>query len=91
MLSPTDLEVDEHLDCIPDWPKGPLDKARAKATFNWKLMKLVLDGDSVVRFKHKVWSVLASDPIFERTRVLGGCLNVLSCRYYFGQSERMFG
>uniref|UniRef100_T1L1B6 Acyl-coenzyme A oxidase n=1 Tax=Tetranychus urticae TaxID=32264 RepID=T1L1B6_TETUR len=67
MLSPTDLDVDSLLDCIPDWPKGPLDNARSKASFDWKVMKLVLDGDTVVRFKHKVWSTLASDPIFKRT------------------------
>uniref|UniRef100_T1K448 Acyl-coenzyme A oxidase n=1 Tax=Tetranychus urticae TaxID=32264 RepID=T1K448_TETUR len=67
MLSPTDLDVDSVIECIPDWPKGPLDDARAKATFDWKTMRLVLDGDTVVCFKHKVWSVLANDPIFKRT------------------------
>lgn len=67
MLSPTDLDVDSMADCLPDWPAGPLSSPRSKASFDWRKMKLILDGDEVIRFKHKVWSSLKQDPLFVRT------------------------
>uniref|UniRef100_T1KXY4 Acyl-coenzyme A oxidase n=1 Tax=Tetranychus urticae TaxID=32264 RepID=T1KXY4_TETUR len=66
MLSPTELEVEKVSDCILDWPSGPLDQPRSRATFDWKQMKLVLEGDFVVRYKHQIWSLLAKDPDFSR-------------------------
>lgn len=51
---------------LQDWPSGPLDLYRKKATFCWKKMKLAMEGEDIIRFKHKVWSTLAKDPLFKR-------------------------
>ena len=54
------------LDVLPDWPPGPLDRYRSKASFDWRYMKLILEGEEIIRFKHKIWSTFESDPLFSR-------------------------
>lgn len=51
---------------LPDWPNGPLTVYRDRATFDWREMKVLLDGEDVVAFKSKVWSILEKDPLFNR-------------------------
>lgn len=53
-------------DVLPDWPAGPLDRYRSKASFDWRHMKLILEGEEVIRFKQKVWNTFQSDPLFAR-------------------------
>jgi len=36
---------------IKDLPKGPLDAYRKRATFDWKLFKLSLEGEDSVRYQ----------------------------------------
>ena len=38
-------DIDE---LIPDLPRGPLDRYRNQASFNWKTMKLYLDPPDVI-------------------------------------------
>ena len=38
-------------DIIADLPKGPLDPYRKCATFDWKLLKLSLEGEDFVKFQ----------------------------------------
>ncbi|KAG9346948.1 hypothetical protein JZ751_005875 [Albula glossodonta] len=58
---------DERMDQnLPDLPSGPLDIYREKASFSWKEMALFLEGEDVLAFKHRVFRVLESDPIFAR-------------------------
>lgn len=38
-------------DIIADLPKGPLDPYRKCATFDWKLLKLNLEGEDFVKFQ----------------------------------------
>lgn len=54
-------------DLIPDWPAGPLDEYRKRASFNWKTMKLAFEDEECIRLKNKVFSTLQKDPLFERT------------------------
>lgn len=61
------LDANAISDCVPDWPSGPLDTYRNKATFNWKQMKLLLEGEDVIRFKTRVWNSFKNDPLFART------------------------
>ncbi|RWS04177.1 Peroxisomal acyl-coenzyme A oxidase 3-like protein [Dinothrombium tinctorium] len=62
-----DTDVELNLDVlIPDLPSGPLDEYRRRASFNWKLMKLTLEGEEVIKFKNKVWRTLEQDPLFHR-------------------------
>ncbi|NWS52673.1 ACOX3 oxidase, partial [Chunga burmeisteri] len=49
---------------LPDFPKGPLCKYRKKASFNWKEMAVLLDGEDIIQLKNKIFSALESDPLF---------------------------
>lgn len=51
---------------LPDWPEGPLTEYRSRATFDWRKMKCLMDGEEVVTFKAKVWQILEKDPLFNR-------------------------
>ena len=53
------------LDMIEDWPiGGPLAEFRAKASFDWKKMKLFLEDIDLIEFKNNVWKTLQKDPLF---------------------------
>lgn len=39
------------IDLLKDFPPGPLDDYRKKASFSWKKMRLFLDGEDMIRFK----------------------------------------
>ena len=39
------------LEIMKDFPSGPLDVYRKKASFDWKEMKMFLDGEDILRFK----------------------------------------
>ncbi|ODM89450.1 Peroxisomal acyl-coenzyme A oxidase 3, partial [Orchesella cincta] len=58
------MERAQQLDFLKDFPEGPFDEYRKQATFNWKVMTLVMEPENVLRFKHKVWSTLENDPLF---------------------------
>ncbi|KAM9677745.1 peroxisomal acyl-coenzyme A oxidase 3 isoform 1-T1 [Trichechus inunguis] len=49
---------------LPDFPKGPLQAYRARASFSWKELLLFLEGEETVRFKRTVFSALENDPLF---------------------------
>lgn len=52
-------------DLMPSLPKdGPLADARRIASFDWRAMKLVIDGEEVIRFKNRIFRTLERDPIF---------------------------
>nr|XP_018904171.1 PREDICTED: peroxisomal acyl-coenzyme A oxidase 3-like [Bemisia tabaci] len=57
----TMLAVDHTL---KDFPPGPLDVYRKKASFDWRKLKLLLEDEKLWRFKVKIWQALESDPIF---------------------------
>ncbi|KAK7474378.1 hypothetical protein BaRGS_00034426 [Batillaria attramentaria] len=51
---------------LKDFPPGPLDTYRKRATFDWKKMRLFLDGEDILQFKYKIWNTLEKDPLFSR-------------------------
>uniref|UniRef100_A0AAZ3RMK6 Acyl-coenzyme A oxidase n=1 Tax=Oncorhynchus tshawytscha TaxID=74940 RepID=A0AAZ3RMK6_ONCTS len=51
---------------LPDFPSGPLDIYRKKASFNWKEMVMFLEGEDMLAFKQHVFRMLENDPIFAR-------------------------
>ncbi|RWS04412.1 Peroxisomal acyl-coenzyme A oxidase 3-like protein [Dinothrombium tinctorium] len=53
-------------DCLPDWPAGPLDEYRKRASFDWRKMRLLIEGESVIKYKAKIWKTLENDPLFAR-------------------------
>ncbi|XP_076245022.1 peroxisomal acyl-coenzyme A oxidase 3 isoform X2 [Calliopsis andreniformis] len=51
---------------IPDPPKGPLDIYRKRATFDWKLLKINLEGDEFIDFQKTLWNFVEKTPIFKK-------------------------
>lgn len=49
-----------------DFDKGPLDHYRQKASFDWRKMRLLREGEEVLYFKDKVVKTLEKDPVFFR-------------------------
>ncbi|XP_041123148.1 peroxisomal acyl-coenzyme A oxidase 3-like isoform X2 [Polyodon spathula] len=49
-----------------DFPSGPLDVYRKKASFNWKEMIEFLEGKDMLEFKRNIFSALENDPLFAR-------------------------
>ncbi|XP_066892869.1 peroxisomal acyl-coenzyme A oxidase 3 isoform X5 [Kogia breviceps] len=49
---------------LPDLPRGPLDAARARASFPWKELALFWEGPDMLRFKKSIFSALENDPLF---------------------------
>ncbi|XP_013777945.1 peroxisomal acyl-coenzyme A oxidase 3-like [Limulus polyphemus] len=52
---------------LPDFPPGPLHEYRQKASFNWRKMKVLMEGEDMIRVKFKVWKSLEADPLFAHT------------------------
>lgn len=61
--SEADIDV-MNLPLMKDFPPGPLDEYRKRASFDWKQMRLFMDGEDVIRFKNKIWSTMEKDPLF---------------------------
>ncbi|XP_049742638.1 peroxisomal acyl-coenzyme A oxidase 3 isoform X2 [Elephas maximus indicus] len=53
---------------LPDFPKGPLQPYRARASFSWKELLLFLEGEEMLRFKRTIFSALENDPLFAQHR-----------------------
>lgn len=66
-------ESEEHqdvnsLEIMRGFPPGPLDAYRKKASFDWKEMRMFLDGEDILRFKNKIWTALEKDPLFHKSQ-----------------------
>ena len=46
---------------LKDFPPGPLDLYRKRASFDWKQMKLFIEGEDVLKFKVEVVAQLKSE------------------------------
>nr|XP_049695474.1 peroxisomal acyl-coenzyme A oxidase 3 isoform X1 [Helicoverpa armigera] len=64
------MSLMEDLSFVPDLPSGPLDKYRKTASFDWKRLKLALEGDiELLKLKYKIWQTLEKDPLFAHSAV----------------------
>ncbi|XP_012272767.1 peroxisomal acyl-coenzyme A oxidase 3 isoform X2 [Orussus abietinus] len=52
---------------IDNLPNGPLDSYRRRATFNWKSLKLKLEGEDIVRFQKDLWTYIEKNPLFQQS------------------------
>ncbi|XP_063238468.1 peroxisomal acyl-coenzyme A oxidase 3-like isoform X2 [Bacillus rossius redtenbacheri] len=52
---------------LADLPPGPLDRYRKQASFDWKKLKVFLEGEDIVRYKMRVWNTLEKDPLFQHS------------------------
>lgn len=53
------------MELLDDFPPGPLDAYRKKASFDWKQLKVLLDTEDIIIFKNEVVKALQSDPVFD--------------------------
>lgn len=54
MARASEKEWKEHvakLEFLKDFPPGPLDEYRKQASFDWKVMTLVMEDENILRFK----------------------------------------
>ncbi|CAK1581491.1 unnamed protein product [Parnassius mnemosyne] len=60
----------EDLSFIPELLSGPLDVYRNTASFDWKRLKLSIEGDiELLKLKYKIWRTLERDPLFAHNQV----------------------
>ncbi|XP_054003972.1 peroxisomal acyl-coenzyme A oxidase 3 [Hylaeus anthracinus] len=52
---------------IANLPKGRLDAYRQCATFDWKLLKLTLEGEDFVQFQNDLWSFIGKSALFKKS------------------------
>lgn len=50
---------------FPNFNHGPLNNYRKKASFCYKKMNIILEGEDFVRFKHRIWTYMESHPDFQ--------------------------
>ncbi|XP_046389777.1 peroxisomal acyl-coenzyme A oxidase 3-like [Ischnura elegans] len=53
---------------ITEFPPGPLDRYRKSASFDWRHLKLLIEDESILNFKMKIWKTLEKDPLFHHPR-----------------------
>lgn len=51
---------------IPNLPDGPLREYRQRAQFDWKQLRVYLEGEDGLRAKYMIWNYLENDPIFKK-------------------------
>lgn len=49
---------------IKELVPGPLDVYRNKASFDWKKMQILIEGEKALRIKMELWSKFEQDPLF---------------------------
>lgn len=49
-----------------DMPSGPLDSYRKSASFDWRKLKLLMDDEDIILFKHEMWEKMRLEPLFQR-------------------------
>lgn len=57
---------------IPDLPStsaSPLTAYRKNAKFDWKLLRIYIEGENCLRAKYEIWNKLESEPLFNRPSV----------------------
>lgn len=54
-------------DFIKDLPSGPLDVYRKQASFDWKKMQILIEGEKQLKFKMDIWNKIYQDPVFQHS------------------------
>ncbi|XKL67685.1 hypothetical protein PGB90_003176 [Kerria lacca] len=52
-------------DILVDLPSGPLDVYRNQASFSWKKLITLVDGEDLVRLRYKFYKFFENDPLFQ--------------------------
>lgn len=62
--------VEEIEQMMPSLPLNcPLSPYRQMASFDWRDLKLVIDGEQVIKFRNRIFRTLENDPLFQRSPV----------------------
>lgn len=51
---------------LKDFAKGPLDRYRKSASFDWKRMTLCMEEEEYQNLKHKIWEKMRNDELFQK-------------------------
>lgn len=57
----------DSLALLEDFPSGPLDLYRKQATFDWKKLRLQIEGYEALKLKMTVWKKLEDDVLFQHS------------------------
>ncbi|KPM06424.1 peroxisomal acyl-coenzyme A oxidase 3-like protein, partial [Sarcoptes scabiei] len=60
----TDAIIEDLMPSVPN--DGPLASYRQAASFDWRDLKLVVEGEEVIRFRNRIFRTLEHDPLFKR-------------------------
>ncbi|XP_044728061.1 peroxisomal acyl-coenzyme A oxidase 3-like [Chrysoperla carnea] len=52
------------IDLLKDFRSGPLDRYRSLATFDWKQLKVFIEGEEEYKYKHEILKFLENDRLF---------------------------
>ncbi|XP_065345183.1 peroxisomal acyl-coenzyme A oxidase 3-like [Cloeon dipterum] len=58
--------TEDEVEILPDFPPGPLDHYRKQATFDWKKLRIFVEGEDLLKFKMSIWKTMEADPLFEQ-------------------------
>ncbi|GIY03206.1 peroxisomal acyl-coenzyme A oxidase 3 [Caerostris darwini] len=61
-----DIKEMAYSSLLEDFPPGPLDLYRKRASFSYKQMKLLLLGRDMIEFQNRIWKTLEADPLFHQ-------------------------
>ncbi|XP_016946144.1 peroxisomal acyl-coenzyme A oxidase 3 isoform X7 [Drosophila biarmipes] len=60
------VSIFDNRQIFPEFRCGPLDQYRQRASFCYKRMNVLLEGEDYIRMKHKVWQWMEQHPDFQR-------------------------
>uniref|UniRef100_A0A1I8HQT7 acyl-CoA oxidase n=1 Tax=Macrostomum lignano TaxID=282301 RepID=A0A1I8HQT7_9PLAT len=62
------IDSDDLRRWLPDFPSGPLEPFRRRASFDWRRMARLLFGENGLRVRLTVWRTMESDPVFAHSQ-----------------------
>ncbi|KAH8400533.1 hypothetical protein KR222_003328, partial [Zaprionus bogoriensis] len=93
-LSAGAANIYEDRKIFPDFRSGPLDEYRDKASFCYKRLNVLLEGEEHLRLKHKIWQWMEKHPDFQRepeTPNLERTRELANKRHHLLWEQKFFG
>ncbi|KAG8295533.1 acyl-Coenzyme A oxidase [Homalodisca vitripennis] len=57
----------EEMNLLQDFPPGPLQDYRKRASFDWKKLKILIEDEVILKTKLEVWKRMEEDPLFHHS------------------------
>ncbi|XP_075678603.1 peroxisomal acyl-coenzyme A oxidase 3-like [Dermatophagoides pteronyssinus] len=62
-----DQDIEQMMPSLPE--NCPLSPYRRMASFDWRDLKLIIEGEQVIRFRNRIFRTLENDPLFQRSPI----------------------